>query len=441
MKLNRREALLSVLFGGSMVGLRAIATGLPLKLLLDPRKALADVPDGCHASSDAQFVILSTSGAGDPLNANAPGTYDDANISHPTDPAMQKTPITLGTTATSAAAPWLTLGPSGANVLSRTSVFHLATTTPVHPKEPNVLALMGATLAGEMFPSVLSAALAPCLGTLQTQPISIGAGTPSESLSFKGQALPTVPPSALAATLTNPPGELTNLQKLRDSTLDQLYTNVYRTGASPAQKQFIDSLVNSQDQVRKIDPSYLSALATIEDDSEASQILAAIALIQMKVTPVVTVHFSFGADNHHDPALANETALTQSGMASIVSLLQQLAKAGLADKVSFATLNVFGRTMGPSHTDGRDHNKNHQVSLAIGKGFRGALIGAVAPVDDDYGATAIDSASGAGSPGGDIQPEDSLASFAKTVMTGVGVNDDVIAQQITSGTVIRAALA
>ena len=30
----------------------------------------------------AQYVIFSTSGAGDPINANVPGTYADPNIIH-----------------------------------------------------------------------------------------------------------------------------------------------------------------------------------------------------------------------------------------------------------------------------------------------------------------------------------------------------------------------
>ena len=49
------------------------------------------------------------------------------------------------------------------------------TNTPVHPKEPDVLKLMGATYAGEMLPSLLAKQLAPCLGTIQAQPISLGA--------------------------------------------------------------------------------------------------------------------------------------------------------------------------------------------------------------------------------------------------------------------------
>jgi len=434
MKLNRRDALFGALFGGTMIGLRSIATGLPAKLLLDPRKALAD-EQTCHASASAQFVILSTSGGGDPLNANAPGTYDDSNISHPLDDPMKKTSMMIGGKQVYAAAPWATL----ADTLKRTSFTHLATTTPVHPKEPQVLSLMGATVKQEMFPSVLSAALAPCLNTLQAQPISVGASTPSESLSFQGQALPTVPPSALRATLVNPDGELTNLQKLRDDSLNKLYSDIYKTGASPAQKNFIDSLVTSQAQVRKIDPNFLSSLSQIQDNDEPAQILAAVALIQMRVTPVVTVHFNFGGDNHNDTALGNESARTQSGVASIVSLMQALSQAGLSDKVTFGTLNVFGRTLGPSHTNGRDHNKNHQVSLAIGRAFRSSVIGGVAKVDDDYGATGIDPVSGGVGTG--IQPADSLASWARTFMVGCGVDEDVVNQQITSGTVIRGALA
>jgi hypothetical protein len=107
--------------------------------------------------------------------------------------------------------------------------------------------------------------------------------------------------------------------------------------------------------------------------------------------------------------------------------------------VTFGTLNVFGRTIGPQHTDGRDHNKNHQVSLAIGRGFRSSLIGGVTTVDGDYGCTSIDPQSGG--IGGSIDPTSSLASWAQTFMVGCGVDESVVGQQITSGTIIRGALA
>jgi hypothetical protein len=325
-------------------------------------------------------------------------------------------------------------------VLDRTCFWHLMTNTPVHPKEPDVLKLMGATAQAEMLPSILARQLAPCLGTIQTQPISLGATSPAEGLSFGGAALPIIPALALRSTLTNTTGPLTDLQPLRDQTLEQL-CDLYKMGASPAQKAYVDSLVSSQHQVRAINQSLLDSLSSIKDNSASSQVLAAITLIQMNVTPVVAVHIPFGGDNHRDVGLATEAAQTVSGVATIVSLMQQLATAGLADSVTFLSLNVFGRTLGPSNTDGRQHNENHQVSLTIGKPFRGGVIGAVAPVQKDYGAVAIDSKTGAGGAGGDVSTGDLLASFGQTMLAAVGVDSAAIASQIASGRVITAALA
>ena len=437
MKISRREALMSALFGTGYVGLRALATGLPVSFLLNPRRALAAGAPACADKSKAQYIILATSGSGDPINANVPGMYLDANITHPGDPLMAPTPLTLAGQQYTAAKPWSTLPQ---NMLDRTTFFHLMTNTPVHPKEPEVLQLMGATYKSEMLPSLLAQQLAPCLGTVQTQPITVGATSPSEGLVFEGQAQPIIPPLSLKATLASPTGPLGNLQKLRDQTLDKLNA-LYRSSATPAQKVYLDSLANSQQQIRNINQNLLSALESIKDNSVPSQITAALTLIQMNVTPVIAIHIPFGGDNHHDASLQNEATQTVSGVGSIVSLMQQLTSAGLQDQVSFLSLNVFGRTLGPANTEGRQHNQNHQVSIAIGKPFKGGVIGGVGPVMNDYGALAIDSKTGKGVSGGDIKPVDTLASFGKTVMAAVGVDASTISTSITSGTVITPALA
>jgi hypothetical protein len=173
--------------------------------------------------------------------------------------------------------------------------------------------------------------------------------------------------------------------------------------------------------------------------------IAAIALIQMNVAPVIAVHVPFGGDNHRDIALATETAETVSGVQTIVNLMAALQTAGLQDQVSFMTLNVFGRTLGPGNTDGRQHNLNHQVSVTIGKPFKGGVIGAIAPIPlNDYGALAIDSGSGVGSTGGDVMAVDTLAAYGQTMLAAVGADPGTIAS-ITSPTstskVISAALA
>jgi hypothetical protein len=439
METSRRNVLMSALFGAGYVGLRALATGIPASVLLRGRRAFADGAPACTDRSRAQFVVLATSGSGDPINANVPGTFEDPRISHSADPRMAPARMTLAGKAVTAALPWTQLPQS---VLDRTAFWHIMTNTPVHPKEPDVLKLMGMTQHDEMLPSMLARQLAPCLGTVQSQPITLGATSPSEGLSFAGQALPIIPPLALKATLTSPSGPLANLQMLRDQTLTQI-NDLFRGGASPAQKAYIDSLVASQGEIRNIRQDLLSALTSIKDNSVTSQITAAVTLIQMNVTPVIAIHIPFGGDNHTDAALASETAQTVSGVQAIHTLMTQLASAGLSDQVTFLSLNVFGRTLGPSNTNGRNHNPNHQVSIAIGKPFKAGVIGGVGPVANDYGALAIDSKTGAGiaGTGGDIDAGSTLASFGKTALAAVGIDSGTIDTLISTGKVVPAALA
>jgi hypothetical protein len=436
MNISRRKALMSALFGAGYVGLRALATGIPASVLLKGHRAFADGAPACPDKSKAQFVILATSGNGDPINANVPGTYING-ITHSADPAMAPTAMKLGKTATTAALPWTQLPQA---VLDRTVFWHIMTNTPVHPKEPDVLKLMGMTASDEMLPSLLAKQLAPCLGTVQTQPITLGATSPSEGLSFAGQALPIIPPLALKATLTSPSGPLASLQTLRDQTLGQL-DELFRGGSSPAQKAYLDSLIASQSEVRNIKQELLSSLTAIKDNSVASQITAAVTLMQMAVTPVVAIHIPFGGDNHNDAALATEAAQHMTGVAAIGSLMSQLASAGLSDQVTFMSLNVFGRTLGPSNTDGRQHNPNHQVSVTIGKPFRPGVIGGLGPVAGDYGALPINSTNGVGGAGGDIEAGSTLASFGKTALAAVGVEASTIDSLIATGKVVPAALA
>ncbi len=453
MSITRRNALLSALFGTGYIGLRSLATGIPVSVLLGGAKAFADAPASCAQSAKAQYIILTTSAAGDPINANAPGTYATSGplstLAHPQDPTMAATALTINGISTVAAQPWATPAAGGQlpqSVLDRMSLWHIMTNTPIHPKEGAVLGLFGATTPNEMLPSLLAAALQPCLGTIQPQPICIGAATPGEQLTYKGQPLPVIPPTALADTLTSPGSGLlgvSKLQALRDDTLAKVST-IYGTGATTAQKSFLDSMITSQSQLRSINQSLLDGLGALGDNSVASQISAAILLIRMNVSAVISMHIPFGGDNHFDPSLTNETQQTVSGMQSLALLMSSLqaasnANGSLIDQVSVISLNVFGRTLGPSNTDGRQHNDSHQLSLAIGKPFAGSIIGGVGPVGTDFGCLSIDSTTGAAN--GDIQPPDTLASFGKTVMAAVGIDPTYISSVIPTGKVVAAAIA
>jgi hypothetical protein len=385
-------------------------------------------------------LILNTSGLGDPLNGNVPGTYADPGIVHPSDPTMAATAMTIGGASYQAAAPWATL-PS--DVLARTSFFHHATLTNAHPNQPKVMELMGALKQQEMLVSLLSAHLAPCLGTIQPEPVTIGATGPSEALSFQGRSLPILSPTGLKALLTDPAGPLTQLQKLRDDDLNRINA-IFKKDGTTAQKQFLDRYATSQTQVRAINQNLLGSLANIKQNDVTAQITAAIALIQMNVTSVVAMHIPFGGDNHSDPGLMNETTQTVAGVASIVQLLAALKSAGLQDKVTFASMNVFGRTMAVAHKgqNGRDHLANHHCTVMIGKAIKSSVIGGVQPMAGDYGAMPIDSASGKGvASGGDVKFEETLGSVGKTLGKAVGVDPAVLDDQITLGKAIPAALA
>jgi hypothetical protein len=451
---TRRNVLMSTLFGAGYVGLRALATGIPASVLMHGTKALAADPASCAAKSQAQYIILQTSAGGDPINANAPGTYATSGpistLAHPKDAGMVPTALTLGSTATTAAKPWATPAAGGVmpqSVLDRTSVWHIMTGTPIHPKEPDVLGLFGATTPNEMLPSLLAKALQPCLGTIQPQPICIGAASPGEQLTYGGHPLPVVPPIALKDTLTSPGGVLVGLSKLqtlRDDTLSRLADMYVANGATKAQKAYVESMINSQSQLRSINQDLLAKIGSLKDNLIGSQIAAAIVLIQMNVSAVISIHIPFGGDNHFDSNLSTEAAQTPTGMQSIADLMTQLqtatnANGSLIDQVSFLSLNVFGRTLGPANTDGRQHNGMHQLSLAIGKPFAGGIIGGVGPVGNDFGAVSIDSMSGAAN--GDIAPTDTLASFGKTMLSAVGIDQGYIDSVIPTGKVVKAALA
>jgi hypothetical protein len=441
-ELTRRQLVLRTLFGGGLLGLRALATGLPLgflSTLARPRAALAAdaMAPVCADKSKAQYLILSSSFLGDPVNANAPGTYDYADIPHAADPSMAATTFNLGQTSVKAAQVWSTL-PQW--VLDRTSFFHHATLTNNHPNLPKVMNLMGAVAKQEMLPSLAAKSLAPCFGTVQTEPLSVGAG---EFLTFDGRGLPNLNPTGLRDILTRPTGGLMRLQQLRDQSLDKMHTLLKQSGTS-AQRAYLDSLAISRQQARSLSDSLLGALAGIMNDGPDGQITAAITLIRMNVSPVTVIHIPFGADNHSDPDLSrDEVPQHGTGVAQISSLMTQLQQNQLEDRVTFAMYNVFGRTLVKKGLQGRDHWASHHVTLMMGKAVRPGVVGGIEPKSGDYGAQSIDSKTGRGvaSGGGDVSFGDSLGAMGKTLGAALGLAPALLDQNIAQGKIVTGALA
>jgi hypothetical protein len=443
--------MLRLLFGAGFVGLRSLASGVPASILLDPRRALAAGDSGAPPPpiTNPQFVIYSTSFNGDPVNCNAPGTYDDPGIYHPGDASMAATPMTFGTRTVTGGQIWSTLP---ASVLAQTCFFHHGTYTIIHPDEVKVLGLLGQVANGDMLPSFLSRELAAPLGTIRPQPLSLGGAGAIEAIYYQGQPQAFLTPTTLASVLAAPTNGLgaANLVALRDKTLDSL--NAYARGlGNTAQNNFIDQYATSATQLRTLQHSLVGSLSAIKDNSQDSQIQAALILFQMKVTPVVVVHVSFGGDNHGDTGLANEIAGHQAGVSTIANMMQGIAAANLQNKVTFVMSNVFGRTMvNGFNANGRQHNDRHHVTVMIGPRIRGSVIGGptlaqgAAPGggagNTEYAALPIDSSTGLGSTTGDIAYGDTLQSMGRTLAAAVGIPSSVISQNILSGTVVQPAL-
>jgi hypothetical protein len=128
--------------------------------------------------------------------------------------------------------------------------------------------------------------------------------------------------------------------------------------------------------------------------------------------------------------------------------MDALAMLNLTDKVTFATLNVFGRNLnGISKVEsrsGRDHYGNHSVMLMIGKNIKPGVVGGVTKGQSGaYVASDIDSATGNVLMGGDIPQAQTHVAAARTLGAALGIpegalGDDFVAD--AGGKVVRSAL-
>jgi hypothetical protein len=450
---NRRETLLAGLFGAEYIGLRALATGLPAWFLMNPRRASAqDLQCAIDARDKMQYLVVSTSSQGDPLNCNTPGTYEAPEIIHPLQPTVATTPVTLGGQTYGAALPWASTDAGGAlkpETLARTGFFHYSTRSTVHGDQPKVMKLLGLTSRSEMMVSAYAKHLSTCFSTVQAEPVAVGArGNASELVSFAGRTLPSISPTQLKQLLTgNKSSPLLGLRAVRDASIDKLNALAKTTGNN-VQRQFLDAMALSRVQVRQLADALSTTLAAITADDVKGQGLAAAALISANVTPVVTMHIAFGGDNHTDTDLAGEAAQTVTGVQGIQQLMDALTGLGLTDKVTFATMNVFGRNLnGITKTDtrtGRDHYGNHAVSVLIGKNIAPGVTGGVVKGSSGaYSASDIDSASGRPVAGSDIPVAQSNVALARTLGVALGIPSTVLSGDLATaagGKVVNTAL-
>jgi len=431
-----RRALLGGIAGaGASLVVRSLATGIPARVLLDPLAASAqDSPRG-------RMLILSTSQQGDPVNANVPGTYGLPELFHPPQATMAETAMTIRGTATSAARPWAQLPQS---VLDKTMFFHHATYTPVHGELNRVQKMMGATEKNDMLVSLFARELAPLLGTVQSDPVSLGARGGGELLASAGRTLGNVAPLSVRRALGGADGALGNLTALRDDSVDRVHA-LFKEHGTPSQRTLLDSWARSRDEVRNVETSLVERLDGVGDNGEAGQILAASVLAAMNITPVITINLDFGRDNHADGQLEREATSHVTALAAVEQLMAEIAtlKASgvLRHDVLVGSLNVFGRTLKKKGITGRDHNAGHHAMVLMGDGVRGGIVGGVELNDSgrEYVAQSINSTSGAGGDG-DIPFEETLGAMGKTVGAIMGIERTRLDEMLTTGKVVESAI-
>lgn len=442
MKISRRDAVLSTLFGAGLVGLRSLASGVPAALLLNPARALAQTVG--QTTKKPQFLIFSTSFYGDPSSCNVPGTYDDPNIYHQPVASMASTDVNFGGgVVRKGAQVWSTLP---AAMLARTTFFHHSTYSLIHSDEVKVLRLMGASNTNEMLPSLISGQMRSVIGTVRAQPITLS-GVQLEDIYYNGAPQPLLRPTSIASVLASPKDGIgtMGLQQLRDDTLNKLNAYAKKLGKT-AQSDFIDKYATSTTQLRTLQQNLLDTLSTLKKDDANSQIQAAIILFQMKVTPCVVIHIPFGEDNHSDKDLTREVEEHTSGVATIGNMWQALTAAKMQDQVTFCMMNVFGRSLHKDNASavGRNHNNLHNSGMIVGPAIKGGVIGGVGLVTkprNEFQAMPIDSATGAPTASGDIPYDETLGAFGKTLAAACGVSSDFSDAKISTGKVVQAALA
>lgn len=452
--LSRRDWLTTCLFSGGLLGLRAMVSGLPIEAIADPKKWLASLTDEVIEArlsraaglAESQFLVMSASDSGEPMNCNVPGMYEGQGFLHPTADTMAEVSFALGSQSTKAAKCWTTLG---AATLARSCFFHHSTYSFAHGDLPGVHRLKGAVDSNEMMVSAFAKVLSEPLKTIQSQPISIAAAGGVELVSFGGVQQPMFSPTAMKSMLTS--GEalaaLSKSQALRDRDVDALNA-LAKLKTSKSQAELIDSLVASQNQARALPANILTQLAAVKDNGIDSQMLVAALLCQMRVTPVVLVHMPFGGDNHTDTdehdgpgALPKEAAEHVAAMGALGTFNTTLAAGNMSDKVTFATLTSFGRTNTSANREGRAHNGLHTCNVIIGANVRGGVVGgADMTASNAPKAQAIDPASGKGGAGGAVDYNDTLAAYGTTLGAALGISDDNLSNLVGKGVKVTAAL-
>ncbi|HMU41041.1 MAG TPA: DUF1501 domain-containing protein [Pseudomonadota bacterium] len=422
MKVSRREALKNGLFGVGLLSLRSIATGLPASVLLSPGEALSEPRN--PAAKPGRFLVLSLSTSGDPLNANAPGSYE-SGVAHPPDPLFAAVPIRLAQKRLVAARVWSRFPQK---LMDRTVFFHHATGQISHPSLPTLLEVGKDAVSA---PVLFAQDLATRLSAVSPLPLLLGA---DEVLYARGERLPRILPLQFRDLLQTGQTSVTRLEALREDTLSRLS----RMRTFQKNKQAFSA--QTAQEAKRLGQQLAADLSQIKDDGPTAQVIAAAIAIRLGLSPVVAIRIPFGGDNHFDAGLQQEAKEYRSGVEAVALLWEKLSAYGMADRTCFAHMSVFGRTLKRQGLVGRDHWALHNTALLQGAAFSGGVVGGIVARDGDFAAQAIDGKTGAPHDGADISASESTPALLHTLGTALGVSQPTLLQNLPTAKLCRSCL-
>lgn len=453
-RLHRRDLLRLGGTAGLGLGLRSALTGLPVSFLVrGEARASAPAP---------RTVILASSSEGEPINVCGPGTYDDAHADyfvHPSREALDEgdlydqtvngttltvddlshaAEVSLGAQQVSMARCFSALSP---DLLNHLVWFNYRSGANIHPQYPDVLSCFGEVRGGdgrgaEQLPAALAQELAGLLGTTTQEPLVLGNG----SFVSNGSSLANSSPTrlkTLAESVGQAVGGPENFAVLYDLFIDEAYREVQVNGTAQ-QRRFFDQHAASRGEAAEFGDRLGALLSGIDDDSIQSQMECAAIVAKLRLAPVVLINLDFGGDNHQDAGLVRETNQTLAMVAALQHFWDAIIAEDVVDDVVFANLDVFGRDP-RSDGNGRGHYGDFVSGLMLGTHLRGGVVGGWER-SNGAKATGINATTGA-AVGADIEPDDTLAAYFRTVLNAAGVPEDRQEVRLPTGTLVSSVLA
>ena len=446
---SRRNFLRFGAAAGIGVGLRAALTGLPASFLLRGR---------AHASEGHdRIVILASSSAGEPINVCGPGTFDSEYsdyFSHPRSADVdasdvveqtvndvrigveslgQPAEVALGLERVRLASCFAALSPE---MLNHLVWFNYRSGANIHPQFKDVLTgygqLRGPDGRGaEQLPATIAQEMAGILSTTTSDPLVLGTG----AFASNGSSLANYSPTKLK-TLTQSVGRAIggaeNFAVMYDAFIDETYREVRENGTAQ-QRRFFDQHAASRREAAEFGSSLGTLLEDITDDSIQSQMRCAAIVAKLRLAPVIIINTDFGGDNHQDAGLISETNQTLAMIAALDTYWKSIHELNVAEDVLFANLDVFGRNP-RSDGNGRGHYGDFVSGLMVGTHLKGGVVGGW-EVSDQARATGIHASTGS-SIDANIEAEDTLLAYYKTIMNAAGVPSERQDIRLPTGTLV-----